>query len=336
MLTCWFMWLGTSHLPFPISTSEVDKHKFTDSRGMRYVWSSYYGNSFFGLANFVFFKSWCFKHRLLFQACIVLFVLAYIHIVFARAPIHCLQHVQDTWPRNGILRVEIVKNVSPDYTIAKSYEKEYSDIDLSLDTVTLPPGADTDTDTDIDTEAPDEMDSEENATDVDSGSADTKHVDADAGATTFSHVDVDKGDAVDDDEDSSDSIVDTDTDLKTDDGSTDVTAMVDNDDDSDSGDTASSAPAGEDGDDKAEEDDSLEEDMSSDENGTQEEGKAVPDRSMQLFKETLSEFEMLAKVGKSTGSFLPCILGASHRATNGDCQTRLIQSCTCFELQFNF
>ena len=58
---------------------------------------------------------------------VVLGILAYIHIVFSRSPINCLQHVQKEWPRNGILRVEIVRNVSENYTIFNSYEKEYSD-----------------------------------------------------------------------------------------------------------------------------------------------------------------------------------------------------------------
>ena len=61
----------------------------------------------------------------------VLFILIYIHVVFARSPINCLQHVQKTWPRSGILRVEIVKNASADYNILKSYEKEYSDYELT-------------------------------------------------------------------------------------------------------------------------------------------------------------------------------------------------------------
>ena len=59
------------------------------------------------------------------QALVVLFILAYIHLVFARAPINCLQHIQQEWPRHGILRVEIVKNASDDYSIMNSYEKVY-------------------------------------------------------------------------------------------------------------------------------------------------------------------------------------------------------------------
>lgn len=46
------------------------------------------------------------------QALLVLFVLAYIHIVFSRSPINCLEHVRDRWPREGVLRVEVRPNSS--------------------------------------------------------------------------------------------------------------------------------------------------------------------------------------------------------------------------------
>lgn len=52
------------------------------------------------------------------------FILIYIHIVFAKTPTTCLEHVRDTWPRDGIIRVEIVKNVAQDYNIEESYAKE--------------------------------------------------------------------------------------------------------------------------------------------------------------------------------------------------------------------
>lgn len=42
----------------------------------------------------------------------MLFVLAYIHIVFSRSPINCLEHVRDQWPREGVLRVEVQPNSS--------------------------------------------------------------------------------------------------------------------------------------------------------------------------------------------------------------------------------
>ena len=65
-----------------------------------------------------------------FQALVVLSILAYIHVVFARTPINCLSHVKDSWPRDGILRVEIVHNATENYTLINSYEKEYTDFTL--------------------------------------------------------------------------------------------------------------------------------------------------------------------------------------------------------------
>ncbi|KAG8035710.1 hypothetical protein G9C98_001138 [Cotesia typhae] len=50
--------------------------------------------------------------------------MAYIHIVFSRAPTNCLEHIKDEWPRDGILRVEILRNGAKDYSIEKSYAKE--------------------------------------------------------------------------------------------------------------------------------------------------------------------------------------------------------------------
>ncbi|XP_012347834.1 membralin-like isoform X1 [Apis florea] len=60
----------------------------------------------------------------LLKAIAAFFVLAYIHIVFSRAPTNCLEHIRDDWPRDGILRVEILKNGGEDYSIEKSYAKE--------------------------------------------------------------------------------------------------------------------------------------------------------------------------------------------------------------------
>ena len=33
-------------------------------------------------------------------------MLVYIHLAFARHPVKCLEEVKETWPRDGILRVE--------------------------------------------------------------------------------------------------------------------------------------------------------------------------------------------------------------------------------------
>ncbi|XP_015591496.1 membralin isoform X2 [Cephus cinctus] len=61
---------------------------------------------------------------ILLQAITAFFILAYIHIVFSRAPTNCLDHIKDEWPRDGILRVEILRNGADDYSIEKSYAKE--------------------------------------------------------------------------------------------------------------------------------------------------------------------------------------------------------------------
>jgi len=67
------------------------------------------------------------------QALIVLSALVYIHVVFAHDPVNCLAHVQNDWPRAGILRVEIVRNAPQNYSISDSYEKEYHDESMFLE-----------------------------------------------------------------------------------------------------------------------------------------------------------------------------------------------------------
>ncbi|XP_071951941.1 membralin-like [Antedon mediterranea] len=51
-----------------------------------------------------------FEFAILIKALSVLFVLAYIHCAFSRTPINCLVDIQEKWPRDGILRVEIFRN----------------------------------------------------------------------------------------------------------------------------------------------------------------------------------------------------------------------------------
>ena len=51
-------------------------------------------------------------------------MLVYIHVAFARNPVHCLEDIKETWPRDGILRVEIMKGAPLDYNLHQSYEKE--------------------------------------------------------------------------------------------------------------------------------------------------------------------------------------------------------------------
>lgn len=61
---------------------------------------------------------------ILIKAIAAFFVLIYIHMAFSRTPTTCLEHVKDSWPRDGILRVEIVRNAGHDYNIEQSYAKE--------------------------------------------------------------------------------------------------------------------------------------------------------------------------------------------------------------------
>ncbi|KAG6449682.1 hypothetical protein O3G_MSEX006195 [Manduca sexta] len=65
-----------------------------------------------------------FEFLVLLKALVAFFVLAYIHLAFSRSPTTCLNHVKDSWPRDGILRVEILRNPTHDYTIEQSYAKE--------------------------------------------------------------------------------------------------------------------------------------------------------------------------------------------------------------------
>lgn len=46
-------------------------------------------------------------------------------MAFVQSPTNCLEHVQDEWPRDGILRVEILKEkLNGKYTLEKSYLRE--------------------------------------------------------------------------------------------------------------------------------------------------------------------------------------------------------------------
>lgn len=52
-----------------------------------------------------------FEYMVLAKALMSLFILAYIHTAFIRTPINCLDHLHNDWPRDGILRVEILHHV---------------------------------------------------------------------------------------------------------------------------------------------------------------------------------------------------------------------------------
>ncbi|CAL8251857.1 unnamed protein product [Merluccius merluccius] len=74
-----------------------------------------------------------FEFFVLLKALFVLFILAYIHIVFSRSPIRCLEAVREEWPRDGILRVEIQRNSSrAPATRRKRREEEEEEMTLEM------------------------------------------------------------------------------------------------------------------------------------------------------------------------------------------------------------
>lgn len=44
--------------------------------------------------------------------------------MFSLSPTTCLDHVKNDWPRNGVLRVEVLRNGEDNYDIEQSYAKE--------------------------------------------------------------------------------------------------------------------------------------------------------------------------------------------------------------------
>jgi len=53
-------------------------------------------------------------------------LLIYLHVVFNQKPVTCLSHLHDTWPKQGVLRVELFFETPPeDYNLQQSYAKEY-------------------------------------------------------------------------------------------------------------------------------------------------------------------------------------------------------------------
>eukprot|EP00095_Tigriopus_kingsejongensis_P000505 maker-scaffold367_size194084-snap-gene-0.45 protein:Tk00505 transcript:maker-scaffold367_size194084-snap-gene-0.45-mRNA-1 annotation:"low quality protein: membralin" len=60
----------------------------------------------------------------LLKAIVCFLALVYIHVSFSRTPTKCLDDLKDTWPRDGILRVEIYRDMPPGYNLEQSYERE--------------------------------------------------------------------------------------------------------------------------------------------------------------------------------------------------------------------
>ena len=58
-------------------------------------------------------------------------MLLYIHIIFSKTPITCLDHIKDVWPRDGIVRIDITRGGqeatstgNEAYSLHQSYAKE--------------------------------------------------------------------------------------------------------------------------------------------------------------------------------------------------------------------
>lgn len=62
---------------------------------------------------------------ILLMAVYSLFILLYAHIVIAQNSATCLEDVQKTWSKEGILRVEVVQTFGKEYTMDMSYARDY-------------------------------------------------------------------------------------------------------------------------------------------------------------------------------------------------------------------
>jgi len=59
------------------------------------------------------------------QAALCFLTLVYVHVTYSRYPVQCLESQRETWPREGILRVEVLAGGAPEgYDVEASYEKE--------------------------------------------------------------------------------------------------------------------------------------------------------------------------------------------------------------------
>ncbi|CAG2167189.1 unnamed protein product [Oppiella nova] len=67
-------------------------------------------------------------------ALLSLAVLCHLHLSFIRTPIHCLDHIQNEWPRDGILRVQILNDPHDHHMNAgTSDERPMADNDILAD-----------------------------------------------------------------------------------------------------------------------------------------------------------------------------------------------------------
>ncbi|TMS35422.1 hypothetical protein L596_002830 [Steinernema carpocapsae] len=52
-----------------------------------------------------------FEFTVLAMAIFLLLSLVYVHVVVSRHPANCFDHIRDTWPREGVLRIEVINNL---------------------------------------------------------------------------------------------------------------------------------------------------------------------------------------------------------------------------------
>lgn len=62
----------------------------------------------------------------LIQTFVAFFMLVYLHLSFSKTANTCLYGVVSNWPKDGVLRVEIISNMEEGYSLQDSYDKEES------------------------------------------------------------------------------------------------------------------------------------------------------------------------------------------------------------------
>ncbi|XP_058176871.1 membralin [Anopheles ziemanni] len=69
---------------------------------------------------------------MLLKALTAFFILAYIHVRFSQTPTTCLEHVKNDWPRDGILRVEILSLSQSEHDASKGTLAGMDDNDVNV------------------------------------------------------------------------------------------------------------------------------------------------------------------------------------------------------------
>lgn len=66
------------------------------------------------------------EFMVLIQTFVAFFMLVYLHLSFSKTANTCLYGVVSNWPKDGVLRVEIISNMEEGYSLQDSYDKEES------------------------------------------------------------------------------------------------------------------------------------------------------------------------------------------------------------------